>query len=175
MGPFSARAGESPSGGAQPGSQGTPMPASLVIGRAGRPGLVRLWDGPAGSCGSRGSRGSQRAWLGSYRKCSEPGQGARNVSNALSCLQPLQTHCCRFPLPGLPAGSLHCSPQLEGLVPDLVLRGPWSIVRRGFKLDVRSVTSWLVCGERRLYWVGAEMASMVVNPDVTSAWPHGPG
>ena len=28
-GPFSARAGESPSGGAQPGSLGTPMPASL--------------------------------------------------------------------------------------------------------------------------------------------------
>lgn len=26
-----------------------------------------------------------------------------------------------------------------------------------------------------MYWVGAEMASMVVNPDVTSAWPHGPG
>lgn len=23
-------------------------------------------------------------------------------------------------------------------------------------------------------WVEAEMASVVVNPDVTSAWPHGP-
>lgn len=88
-GPFSARAGESPSGGAQPGSWGTPKPASLSGHcSALRPRLVQLRG-----CLMERASGSPRAWLGGGRKCSEPGQGGRNVSDAEPA-RPLLTHCC---------------------------------------------------------------------------------
>lgn len=44
MGAFLCQAGESPSGGAQPGSEGTPIPASLVTGLAGGIGLAQRFS-----------------------------------------------------------------------------------------------------------------------------------
>lgn len=54
----------------------------LVTASAVRPGLVQL------RAARLGARGSLRAWLGGGRKCSEPGQGARNVSYALGLPAP---------------------------------------------------------------------------------------
>lgn len=82
-GPFFARAGESPSGGHSPAPRVPPCQLlCLVKGSAVRPGLVQLWAAQLGACGSL------RAWLGGGRKCLEPEQGARNVSNALGLCAP---------------------------------------------------------------------------------------
>lgn len=138
-GPFSARAGESPFGGAQPGSWGTPMPASLSGHcSALRPGLVQL----------RAARwrasGSPRAWLGGGRKCSEPGQECERCG------------ACTPPPDPLLLGPLHaaCPPStVLSLGSGVGDRAPWAPPgRRALGQDFQRRLSAAVVSSGRAGW-----------------------
>lgn len=74
MGPFSAGAGESLSGGMGGDTAWLPgyFHASLFVWLQARLGDQGLSS--SGAAGPAGNRGSLRVWLGSCRKCSEPVQ-----------------------------------------------------------------------------------------------------